>query len=94
VTIPITFTLLDETRSPHSGSNVEVTASGGTAKLSPSATLNVTPPASPGSGSISINWLSKATPPYNNYSNRFFLVVDAGPAYGRTEFWLDVWNWS
>lgn len=95
--ITITFTLLDESRLPHSGSNVEVASGGATAKLSPSATLNVTP-ASAFAGSsgsnLSISWLSKATPPYNNYSNRFFLVIDAGPAYGQTEFWLDVWNWS
>jgi hypothetical protein len=91
--IPIMFTLLDENRLPHSGSNVEVTSSGGKAKLSPSATLTVTPAAAfSSSTNVSINWLSKG--PRNEYSNRFFLVIDAGPAYGQTEFWLDVWNWS
>ena len=90
--IPITFTLLDENRSPHSGSNVEVSSGGAAAKLSPSATLNVTPTPAFGSTNLTINWLSQG--PRNNYSNRFFLVIDAGPAYGQTEFWLDVWNWS
>jgi hypothetical protein len=91
--IPIRFTLLDENRLPHSGSNVEVASGGATAKLSPSATLTVMPTAAfSSSTNVSINWLSKG--PRNEYSNRFFLVIDAGPAYGRTEFWLDVWNWS
>jgi hypothetical protein len=93
--IRITFTLLDEERLPHSGSNVEVSSGGASAKLSPSAILTLTPTmAFHSSGNLVIRWLSKATPPYNNYSNRFFLIVDAGPAYGQTEFWLDVWDWS
>jgi hypothetical protein len=91
--IPITFTLLDENRLPYSRSNVEVASGGAKAKLSPSATLTVTPtPAFSSSTNVSIQWLS--TGPRNDYSNRFFLVIDAGPAYGQTEFWLDVWNWS
>ncbi len=90
--IPIKFTLLDENRLPHSASNVEVASGGATAKLSPSATVIVRPTGAFSSINVSINWLSKG--PHNEYSNRFFLVIDAGPAYGRTEFWLDVWNWS
>ncbi|MBV8809682.1 MAG: hypothetical protein JO033_13500 [Acidobacteriaceae bacterium] len=91
--IPIKFTLLDENRLPHAASNVEVASGGATAKLSPSATLIVTPTgAFSSSTNVSINWLSKG--PRNEYSNRFFLVIDAGSAYGQTEFWLDVWNWS
>jgi hypothetical protein len=37
-------------------------------------------------------WNSRG--PHTGYSNRFFLIVDAGCQYGQTEFWLDVWNWS
>jgi len=91
--IPITFTLLDENRLPHSGSNVEIASGGAKAKLSPAAILTVTPSTGfSSSTNLSINWLSKG--PRNDYSNRFFLVIDAGPAYGQTEFWLDVWYWS
>jgi hypothetical protein len=95
--IPIKFTLLDENRMPHVGSEVVIAApalSANSVTLSPSATLNVTPGASnvPLSPTLSVQWNSKG--PHNEYANRFFLIADGGCKFGQTEFWLDVWNWS
>ena len=86
---PVKFTLLDETRQPHTSSNVRLTVGGASAVLAPSATLQIPPPLHT---FLTIEWLSAG--PQVNYSSRFILVVDAGCEFGQTEFWLDVWNWS
>jgi hypothetical protein len=93
VTVPVTFTLLDENRRPHTGSNVVIRTNGEFLPLKPSAT-----------GMVTLAKKREAEPPYGliwnsdgpetGYSNRFFLIVDAGCHYGQSEFWLDVWNWS
>jgi hypothetical protein len=92
---PVTLTLLDEQRVPHTGSDVSVQLHVGssqwTLKLDPSATVTVTAGFND-TGSIYLQWLSSGPP--QNYSNRFFLVVDGGCVFGQNEFWLDVWNWS
>jgi hypothetical protein len=93
--VPITFTLLDENRQPYAGSDVEVIAPAGRVSLKPSGTLLVTLFERYGSGANSnaaIFWSSKGR--YTGYSNRFYLIVNAGCPYGQTEFWLDVFNWS
>jgi len=62
-------------------------------RLSPSGTLTFTPARNyTTSANVTLTWLGPG--PQKNYSNRFFLAIDAGCAYGRTEVWLDVWNWS
>jgi hypothetical protein len=91
-TVPITFTLLDENRLPHAGSNVVISVNGTNVSLNPSATTPVTLGRSYGSSAFTVYWYSKG--PYTGYSNRFYLIVNAGCQYGQTEFWLDVWNWS
>jgi hypothetical protein len=91
--LPVTFTLLDENRQPYSGSGVEVIAAGVSAFLKPSATVNMTIARSFNSASnLTIRWTTKGR--YTGYSNRFYLLVNAGCQYGQTEFWLDVYNWS
>lgn len=91
--VPVMFTLLDENRKPYGGSGVEVTASGVTAPLKPSATVNMTIARSFNSATnLTVRWVTKG--PYTGYSNRFYLLVNAGCQYGQTEFWLDVYNWS
>lgn len=93
--VPITFTLLDENRQPYARSDVEVLAGQARVSLKPSGTLPVTLLQQYGSGAVSnaaIFWRSAGQ--YTGYSNRFYLVVDAGCPYGQTEFWLDVFNWS
>jgi hypothetical protein len=93
VPIPVTFTLLDENRQRHAGSDVVVNTNEGLLPLKPSATGTVTPAKKrEGSSRYGLIWRSKG--PRTGYSNRFILVVDAGCKYGQTEFWLDVWNWS
>ncbi|MBV8828631.1 MAG: hypothetical protein JO108_05335 [Acidobacteriaceae bacterium] len=92
---PFTLTLLDEQRVPHTGSNVNVQLSVGnqqwTLQLNPSAMVTVTLSNNRGA-EILLHWLSSGPP--QNYSNRFFLIVDGGCLFGQNEFWLDVWNWS
>lgn len=94
VAVPVRFTLLDEDRLPYTANNVLIGTSVTSAKLTPSTVLNVTPATAynPNGSDFTLQWLSSG--PHNEFSNRFFLVVDAGCAYGRTEVWLDVWNWS
>jgi hypothetical protein len=91
-TVPITFTLLDENRLPHTGSNVVISVNGTNVSLNPSATTAVTLGRSYGSSGLTVYWYSKGL--HTGYSNRFYLIVNAGCQYGQTEFWLDVWNWS
>jgi hypothetical protein len=92
--VPIRFTLLDENRLPHTGSNVVIRANGQDVLLNPSASASVTVSRSyqSSTSSFSVIWNSQGTE--TGYLNRFFLIVDAGEKYGQTEFWLDVWNWS
>ena len=88
--IPVTFTLLDETRREHTTSVVELffeQDGGASIVLGPATTRTISI-----SNRIDLLWASKGPPA--GYSNRFILVVDAGCALGQTEFWLDVWNWS
>jgi hypothetical protein len=96
VTVPVTFTLLDENRQPYARSNVLILSLQGLSPtlLKPSAKGNVLLPGTPNSigGGVTLFWKSKG--PVTGYSNRFYLIVDAGCKYGQTEFWLDVWNWS
>jgi hypothetical protein len=91
-TVPVTITLLDENRQPYSGSNVTLSLNGKSFPLKPSVTGMVTLQRSRGTVTFSVLWLSKG--PYTGYSNRFYLIVNAGCQYGQTEYWLDVWNWS
>jgi hypothetical protein len=88
---PVTVTLYDEQRNLHAGSNVRITFdSGASAVLSPSAQLSIPIPETP--QNFRIEWLSPG--PHYNFSNRFYLVIDAGCSFGQTEFWLSVWNAS
>jgi hypothetical protein len=97
-TVPVTFTLLDENRQPYSRSDVELIVTNTERKfLAPSCTLNVRiltqeQAQNTQNGSIAIHWNSKGR--HTGYSNRFYLLVDAGCQFGQTEFWLDVFNWS
>jgi hypothetical protein len=91
-TVPMKFTLLDENRLPHTGSNVVISVNGTNVSLNPSASAAVTLSRSYGSSGFTVHWYSKG--PHTGYSNRFYLIVNAGCQYGQTEFWLDVWNWS
>ncbi|MBV9268500.1 MAG: hypothetical protein JO061_20195, partial [Acidobacteriaceae bacterium] len=90
---PVKLTLLDEQRQPYAKSNVTVLVSSvdgqSSVTLNPSATVMLTPISD---GEFYLQWLTKGTG--RNYSNRFFLVVDGGCAFGQNEFWLDVWNWD
>jgi hypothetical protein len=91
--IRVQFTLLDENRVPFTGRNVMLLAGSASVRLSPSGTLTFTPARNyTTSANVTLTWLGPG--PQKNYSNRFFLAMDAGCAYGRTEVWLDVWNWS
>jgi hypothetical protein len=95
VAVPVTITLLDENRQPYAGSDTSmVTERGQLVALRPSATVTLTLTESyhPEVMSFQFRWLSKGPP--TGYSNRFYLMVDAGCQYGQTEFWLDVFNWS
>lgn len=58
----------------------------------PTPTVSVPIPPSTAPQQITVEWLSPG--PHVNYSTRFYLTFDAGCEYGRTEFWLNVWNWS
>ena len=90
--VPMTVTLYDDQRRPHAGSDVWITFdSGPSARLSPSAQLSVPLPLNT-KGFFTIQWRSSG--PEVNYSALFYLVLDGLCAYGQTEFWLDVWNWS
>jgi hypothetical protein len=95
-TVPVTFTLLDETRQPYGRSDVEVSSGNERKSLTPSCTLNVTllreQPAPSANSNLTILWNSKGL--VTGYANRFYLLVNAGCQYGQTEFWLDVHNWS
>lgn len=94
-TVPVRFTLLDENRQPHSRSNVIIFGIGmALTSLKPSATGVFTLANRRGGASslVAVRWIS--TGPHTGYSNRFYLVVDAGCQFGQTEFWFDVWNWS
>jgi hypothetical protein len=93
VPVPVTFTLLDENRQPHASSEVVIATNEGLLPLKPSATGTVTLATSREANTrYGLMWRSEG--PHSGYSNRFFLIVDAGCHYGQTEFWLDVWNWS
>ena len=92
VTVPVTFTLLDENREPHEGKDVRLHLGGKFVPLKPSVTGRVTLERSRVGVAFSVFWHSKG--PHTGYSNRFYLIVDAGCKYGQTEYWLDVWNWS
>jgi hypothetical protein len=95
-TVPVTFTLLDENRQPYGRSDVEVFTGAERKFLAPSCTLNVTllrpEQVQSANPSITIFWNSKGQ--HTNYSNPFYLLVNAGCQYGQTEFWLEVYNWS
>ncbi|MBV9223263.1 MAG: hypothetical protein JOY85_04500 [Acidobacteriaceae bacterium] len=90
---PVTVTLYDEQRNLHAGSNVRITFdSGASAVLSPSAQLSIAIPPTSATQTFRIEWLSPG--PHYNFSNRFYVVIDAGCGFGQTEFWLSVWNAS
>jgi hypothetical protein len=96
-TLPVTFTLLDENRQPYGRSDVEVVIGQERKVLNPSCVQNVTIRRREDVGNapgpnVSVHWRSKGQP--SGYSNRFFLLVNAGCQFGQTEFWLDVYNWS
>jgi hypothetical protein len=89
---PVRITLYDDERRPHTGSDVRIVFKGiASAQLSPSATLTL-PILVNQATYFLIEWRSKG--PQVNYSSRFYLVFDGGATYGKTEFWLTVWNWS
>jgi len=91
--VSLTFTLLNENRQPHATSNVTVSVDSGTVTLRPTARGTRTPGrAYSDSRVFFLGWNSKGRS--TGYSNRFYLVVDAGCRFGQTEIWLDVWNWS
>ncbi|MEP6539386.1 MAG: hypothetical protein ABJF23_28875 [Bryobacteraceae bacterium] len=96
VTVPVTFTLVNENREPYDRSDVEILAGGTRKFLSPSCTFNlrlrpqIEIPSD--NGSFAIYWNSRGKP--SGYANRFYLLVTTDCQYGRSEFWLDVWNWS
>lgn len=94
--VPVTFTLLDENRQPYARSNVQLISFQGLppSTLKPSATGTLTLPRSPGGTLAGVNLTWKSKGPATGYSNRFYLIVNAGCQYGQTEFWLDVYNWS
>jgi hypothetical protein len=94
VRVPVTFTLLDENRQPYAGSNVQIISLQGLSPttLKPSAKGNLLLQRGPVPAVCSLSWKSKG--PVTGYSNRFYLIVDAGCLYGQTEFWLNVYNWS
>ena len=87
---PITITLYNDERHPHSGSDVWISFGDKSAQLSPSATLTL--PIYTGGVYFFVQWRSMG--PQVNYSSRFYLVLDGGDVCGQTEFWLTVWNWS
>jgi hypothetical protein len=96
-TVPVTFTLLDENREPYGRSDVDVVIGQDRTPLNPSSVRNVTIRTRRDVGgargpNVIIHWRSKGQP--SGYSNRFFLLVNAGTEFGQTEFWLDVYNWS
>jgi hypothetical protein len=88
--------LYDDQRQLHVTSRVRISfQSGASATISstnPTPTLNVPIPPNTAPQTIRVEWLS--TGPHVNYPVRFYLTFDAGCAYGMTEFWLNVWNWS
>ena len=91
--VSLTFTLLNENREPHATSNVTVSVDSGTVTLRPTARGTRTPGRAYSDGRVFfLTWNSKGRS--TGYSNRFYLVVDAGCRFGQTEIWLDVWNWS
>jgi hypothetical protein len=96
-TVPVTFTLVDENREPYGRSDVDVVIGQDRKPLNPTCVWDVYIRTradvgnAPG-GNVQIHWRSKGQP--SGYSNRFYLLVDAGSQFGRTEFWLDVSNWS
>ena len=96
-TVPVTFTLLDERREPYGRSDVDIVIGQDRRPLNPSCVHNVAirrredVGGAPGPN-VLVHWRSKGQP--SGYSNRFYLVVDAGTQFGQTEFWLDVYNWS
>ena len=96
-TVPVTFTLLDENREPYGRSDVEICNRPRIARLWIHLDLQRDATQTKGSWKsaaliFSIHWNSKGQP--SGYSNRFYLLVNAGCQYGQTEFWLDVYNWS
>jgi hypothetical protein len=92
--VPVTFTLLDENRQPYARSDVRLFAPTGAPTLKPSATVTLTLASGfeGGSSLLALVWNSKGR--YTGFSNRFYLILNAGCQYGQTELWLDVWNWS
>lgn len=90
----ITFTLLDANRNLFAAPGISLSYQGlanGSASLSTGkAVYNL--PAIPTDGVMWWEFFWELTGDQLNYSVRFILVIDAGPVYGQTEFWLDVWN--
>jgi hypothetical protein len=94
-TVPVTFTLQNENREPYTRSDVEIVTSTGRKPLNPSCIFDITINRRTDirtNSSFSIQWNSKGR--NTGYSNRFYLILDAGVQFGQTEFWLDVYNWS
>jgi hypothetical protein len=96
--IPVTATVLnvylvDEERRPHKGSNVRISFESGASASLFNAAKQVIVPMPDSGATFTIEWLSSSPPPPRNYSNVFYLILDAGCEFGQTEFWLNVWNW-
>ena len=89
----ITFTLLDANRNLFAAPGISLSyqdlANGSASLSSGTAVYNLTIPTD---GVMWWEFFWELTGEQLNYSVRFILVIDAGPVYGQTEFWLDVWN--
>jgi len=92
----VKLALYDDQRQLHVTSRVRVSfSSGASATISPTdptPAVSVPIPPNTAPGSFKVEWLSQGS--HVNYATRFYLTLDAGCKYGRTEFWLNVWNWS
>ena len=92
----VKLALYDDQRQLHVTSLVRISfQSGASATISltnPTPTLTVPIPPNTAPQTLRVEWLSPG--PHVNYPVRFYLTFDAGCAYGMTEFWLNVWNWS
>lgn len=88
--------LYDDQRQLHTSSRVRILFQSGAdttiSPMNPMPTLTVPIPPNTAPQIVRVEWLSPG--PHVNYPVRFYLTFDAGCAYGRTEFWLNVWNWS
>ncbi len=91
--IPVTFSLYDERRELRRGSNVVLFGAGiDMVVLSPSAKVIYRFNPASNENTLLVWW--KSAGPASGYSNLFYLVMDGGVTFGKTEYWLTVSNWS